>query len=57
MPFRILQEEKKEKRETVLQIPKLSELPRELELEEPEVIAEDLMTVDQTVVPIAPPSL
>ena len=69
MPFRILQEEKEElpetvwnnrgtvqnqlygkndqKKETVPQISELSELPRQLE--EPEV--------DQTVVPIALPSL
>ena len=42
-----------QKKETVPQISELSELPRELE--EPEVIVEDLKTVDH--VPIAPSSL
>ena len=45
-------DENNQKKETV---PQISESPRELV--ELDVIAEDLMAVDQTVVPIAPPTL
>ena len=48
-----LYEEKKQ--EIEIENSELSELPRELV--ELDVIAEDLMTVDQTAVPIALPSL
>ena len=47
-----LYDKNNQKKETV---PQISESPRELV--ELDVIAEDLMTVDQTLVPIAPTSL
>ena len=50
-----LYEEKKQEIDHASKNSELSELPRELV--ELDVIAEDLMTVDQTVVPIALPSL
>ena len=50
-----LYDKNNEKKETVPKNSELSELPREpVELD---VFAEDLIAVDQTVVPIAPPSL
>lgn len=72
MPFRILQvipdaifthtrttvnklyEENNQKKDPAQKKSDFSELPRELV--ELDVIAEDLMTVDQTVISIAPPS-
>ena len=50
-----LYEENNQKKDPAPKNSELSELPRELV--ELDVIAEDLMTVDQTAVPIALPSL
>ena len=63
MPFRILQEEKEELPEPVwnnrgtVQNQIYDKNDQKQELVELDVIAKDLMTVDQTVVPIAPPLL